>query len=139
MRILTEQDIDIPRLASVYQLPEISKYLSISDNYFKYIANTPNVYFYKAYKNNDMVGAIHLEIEKTVMFLSILVFPEFQRSGYGTEIIRDVQNDVLNLNYETIEISVNEQNIASLNLFKKTGFTFASKEDELLNFVYKRG
>ena len=56
MRVLKEDDVDIPRLISVYRLPEISRYLSISDNYFNYIANTPNVYFYKAYKKSNAVN-----------------------------------------------------------------------------------
>ena len=33
-RTLREDDMDIPQLITIYQTPEISQYLSISNNYF---------------------------------------------------------------------------------------------------------
>ena len=52
-RIISKDDVDISKLLSIYQLPDISQYISIGDNYFNYVANTPNVYFYKIYKNEQ--------------------------------------------------------------------------------------
>lgn len=69
--------------------------------------------------------------------MSILIFPEFQRKGFGTKIIEDVKNDVFGLGYEKIEISVDENNYASIKLFENAGFSFVSKEDELINYIYK--
>lgn len=71
--------------------------------------------------------------------MDILVFPEFQRTGLGTTILKDIQNDVFGLDYERIEISIDERNTASLRLFKKAGFICTSKDDELINFTYQRG
>lgn len=70
--------------------------------------------------------------------MDILVFPEFQRMGLGTNIILDIQNNILGLDYDRIEISIDETNTASLRLFENAGFIRESKEDELINFVYQR-
>ena len=136
--MIFENDADVPRLAKIYQEPEIARYLSISDNYFYSVTNNENVHFYKVYKNGEMIGTTHLEQQGVVLFMDVLVFPKFQRVGLGTQIIRDIQDDIFQLGYENIEISIDEANTASLRLFRNAGFVFTSKEDKLLNFVYKR-
>lgn len=70
--------------------------------------------------------------------MDILIFPKFQRRGFAAKVVRDIQNDKFRLNYDKIEISIDESNIASRKLFENAGFTFVSKEDELLNFVYEK-
>lgn len=137
-KMIFEDDTDVPQLLEIYQLPEIAQYLSIADNYFHYVTNTANVYFYKVYENNKLVASTHLEKQGTILFMDILVFPEFQRKGLGTKIIKDIQNNILGLDYERIEVSIDERNTASMKLFENTGFIFVSKEDELLDFAYQK-
>ena len=137
-RMILEDDVDIPELTAIYQIPEISRYISIADNYFRYVTNSEEVYFYKVYENNKLIGSTHLERHGTVLFMDILVFPEFQRMGLGTQIVKDIQNNIIGLDYERIEISVDEKNTASLRLFENAGFIRLLKEDELINFVYYR-
>ena len=136
--MIFENDVDVPQLVEIYHASEIAQYINISDNYFHYVTNNENVHFYKVYKNGEMIGTTHLEQQGTVLFMDVLVFPKFQRAGLGTQIIRDIQDDIFQLGYENIEISIDEANTASLRLFGNAGFVFTSKEDELLNFVYKR-
>ena len=137
IRILSEDDHDIPKLTKMHKLPDISRFLSIGDNYFHYVTNTENVYFYKAYEEDTPVGSVHLEKNGGLLYMSILIFPEFQRKGFGTKIIEDVKNDVFGLGYEKIEISIDENNYASIKLFENAGFSFVSKEDELINYIDK--
>ena len=137
-RILTEDDSNIPHLLQIYQQPNVSQFISISDSYFHYVTNTPNVYFYKVYEKEKLIGAIHLEKNENLLYMDILIFPEFQKMGFATMVIKDIQNDIFGLNYDRIEISIDESNIASLKLFENAGFTFVSKEAELLNYVYDR-
>lgn len=136
-RILSEDDVDIPQLLQIYQIPSISQFISISDNYFHYVTNTEDVYFYKVCKNEELIGTIHLEKHENILYMDILIFPKFQRRGFATRVIKDIQDDIFGLNYDRIEISIDEANTASLRLFEGAGFSFVSKEDELLNFVYE--
>lgn len=112
-RLLSEDDADIFQLLQIYQLPNVSRFISIGDNYFHYVTSTPNVYFYKVYDREKLVGSIHLEKNE------------------------DIKQDILGLNYKKIEISIDESNIASIKLFENAGFIFVSKEDELMNFVFQ--
>ena len=137
-KMIFEDDADVPQLLEIYQLPEIAQYLSISDNFFHYVTNNENVHFYKVYKNGELIGATHLEQHGIVMSMAILVFPKFQRARLGANIVQDIQDDIFELGYKSIEVSIDEANIASLSLFANAGFAFISREDELLNFVYKR-
>ena len=137
-QLLNENDIAISQLKTVYKLPEVSRYLSISDNYFCYVANTSNVYFYKVYNKGQLIGTIHLENHDNLLHMDILIFPEYQRKGFATEVIKDIQNDFFKLNYNKIEISIDEANSASIKLFENAGFVRTSRDDELINFVYQR-
>ena len=109
-RILTEDDSNIPHLLQIYQQPNVSQFISISDSYFHYVTNTPNVYFYKVYEKEKLIGAIHLEKNENLLYMDILIFPEFQKMGFATRVIKDIQNDIFGLNYDRIEISIDESN-----------------------------
>lgn len=135
-RILSENDGDISQLLEIYQQPAISRFLSISDNYFHYVANTQNVFFYKVYERKNLIGTIHLEKCEDLLYMDILIFPQYQRLGFATRVVGDIQNDIFGLKCKRIEIAIDEQNTASIKLFKRAGFSFVSKEDELLNYVY---
>lgn len=137
-RILSEDDSDISRLLEIYQQPAISRFLSISDNYFHYVTNTVNVYFYKVYASEKLIGTIHLEKCEDLLYMDILIFPEYKRMGFATSVVGDIQNDVFGLKFNRIEIAIDESNAASIKLFERAGFSFVSREDELLNFAYER-
>ena len=137
-QLLDENDIAIPELKAIYQLPEVSKYLNLSDNYFCYVTKTSSIYFYKVCNKNELIGAIHLELNDDLLYMDILIFPKFQRKGFATKVIKDIQNDIFKLNYNKIEISIDETNSASLKLFENAGFTRTSKDDELINLVYQK-
>lgn len=134
-RLLHEADPDIPRLLAVYRLPEVARYIHLSDRYFHYVTHSEGVHFYKVYAGDALVGAIHLETQDAVLFMDILVFPEHQRTGLGTQIVRDVQRDRFALGCARIEVAVDESNAASLRLFEGTGFVRTSQEDELITLV----
>ena len=110
-KMIFEDDADVSKLVEIYQAPEIARYLSISDNYFHYVTNNKNVHFYKVYKNDELIGTTHLEQQETVLFMDVLVFPKFQRAGLGASIVKDIQDDIFELGYKSIEISIDEENI----------------------------
>lgn len=138
-RMETRTDPDMPRLLSAFQMPEISRFYHIdTETYFSYVTDTANVYFYKVYNGSELVGAIHLEKQETTMFLSIMVMPGFQRMGMGTRILKDILGNTLGLDYEKIQVSIDERNTASRKLFGNMGFVAASRDEELINYVRNR-
>lgn len=138
IRILSEEDADIPGLLRIYHQPQVSRFISIGDNYFQYVTGTENVYFYKVYDSENLIGAIHLEKCKDTLYMDILILPEFQKKGFATRVIRDIQNDIFALGYKRIEISIDESNIASIKLFENARFVFVTRDDELLSYVYEK-
>ena len=133
-----EKDKDVLLIKNIHNIPEIKKYISINDNYFNYVTTTENVFFYKVYKKRNLIGTVHLEKNDNIIYMDILIFPEFQMSGLGTEVINDIKNDIFNLSFKKIKVSIDENNIHSLRLFEKSGFKFISQEDELKNYEYSK-
>ena len=131
-----EKDKDVLLIKNIHNIPEIKKYISINDNYFNYVTTTENVFFYKVYKERIFVGTINLEKNDNIIYMDILIFPEFQKFGLGTKVINDIKDDIFNLSFKKIKVSVDENNIPSLRLFEKAGFKFVSQEDELKNYEY---
>ncbi|MBR2877195.1 MAG: GNAT family N-acetyltransferase [Clostridia bacterium] len=137
-RILSERDNDIRNLISIFKLPDVSRYYCIDyDNYFSYVTDNPDVYFYKVYDNEKMIGALHLEKAEETLYLSIVVFPEFQNKGNGSKIIEEVKNNVLGLQYSKIEVAIHRENIASLKLFENQGFAVESEDGSLITYIYE--
>ena len=139
-RITSERDKDIPYLNTILEMPQISRYISVDkENFWRYVTETENVFYYKVVDDGALVGAVQLELAGDVLYMDIMVIPEYQRRGIGTSIIRDIQNGALPLSFERIEISIDESNIASIRLFEKMGFRFISKSDVLLKYICNRG
>lgn len=128
-------DEDIPTILSAYKQPTISQFISIDEeNYWKYITNTDNVYFYKVYKDNILVATTHLELACGVLYMSVVVFPEYQKLGIATTILNDIHVGKLGLDFHTIHVSIAENNIASRKLFESSGFVCKGKAEELLEY-----
>lgn len=133
-------DADIPLILSVYKQPLISQFISIDEeNYWKYITDTDNVYFYKIYKDDILVSTIHLELDNCVLYMSVVVFPEHQKQGIATTILKDIQAGKLELNFDKIQVSIDEKNTASINLFESAKFICVGKDTELLEYEYSKG
>lgn len=135
-RIVSQEDKDIFLINEIHSKPKIMKYISIGDNYFNYVTTTENVFFYKVYKGRNFVGTIHLKKNDNIIYMDILIIPEFQKSGLGTKVINDIKDDIFNLSFKKIKVSIDENNIPSLRLFEKAGFKFVSQEEELKNYEY---
>lgn len=137
IQITSEKDNDIPYLISIHKIPEISHFISINEeNYFHYVTTTENVFYFKVYKNDDLVGTVHCELFDKMLCMSILVIPIFQKRGIGTAILYDIQNGVPPLTYTHIRVSIDKFNSSSLRLFKKMDFTKISEEEDLIDFIW---
>ena len=137
-RMINRNDADIPFLCEMMNLPNISRFISYDkERYWQYVTSTNSVFYYKVYKRNSLLGAIHLEISGKVLYMSILVFPEYQNQKIGSSIIKDIQDRKLPIDFERIEVSIDETNVASIRLFEKMNFKLFSKEKELLIYAYQ--
>lgn len=137
-QMMNENDKDIPYLTSVFKLPEISRYISIDEqNYWKYVTTSENVHFFKVYEKDSLVATTHCEVVDRVLYMDIMVISEQQGKGIATTVLKDIQLGNLVSGFDRIEVAIDENNVASIRLFEKMGFDFVSKEDELLNYVYK--
>lgn len=137
IQINSENDKDIPYLISIHKLPEISRYVSINEeNYFPYVTTTENVFYFKAYEDEQLVGVIHCELFDEMLHMSIIVMPEYQKQGIGTAILYDIQHMALPLTFTHIKASIEKTNTASLRLFHKMNFVKTSEDEELIDFIY---
>ena len=137
-RLIDANDIDILQLCCVMDLPNISRFISYDkEKYWQYVTSTNSVFYYKVYKRNSLVGAIHLEVNDKILYMSILVFPEYQNQKIGSDIIRDIQDRKLPIDFERIEVSIDKTNIASIRLFEKMNFKLFAKEKELFTYIYQ--
>lgn len=137
-KLLTADDPDVPRLSAVYHTPEVAQFIHLSDSFFLYVTGSRDVHFYKVYRGDTLVAALHLELQDAVLSMAVMVFPGCRRAGLGTRIVKDAQDDVFGLGHERIEVAVETENAASLRLFGKTGFVPAGEEDGLITLVWQR-
>ena len=137
-RLIDANDTDILQLCCVMDLPNISRFISYDkEKYWQYVTSTNSVFYYKVYKRNSLVGAIHLEVNDKILYMSILVFPEYQNQKIGSCIIQDIQDRKLPIDFERIEVSIDKTNIASIRLFEKMNFKLFAKEKELFTYIYQ--
>lgn len=127
----------MPFIFSDTKLKTVLRKISIDeDNYWIYVTETDNVFFYKIYVNDVLVATTQIELINRVLYMSIVVFPKYQNQGIGKIILKDIQSGKLKLDFTKIMVSVDEKNIASLKLFEKCGFVCVGKDEELFKYVY---
>lgn len=69
---LLQGDKDIPELLAVYRMSEIAEYFSIDfRNYFTYVTQTENVFYYKVLKDEKIIGSVHAEIWDNVLHIGL--------------------------------------------------------------------
>ena len=94
--------------------------------------------FFKIYKDDILLATIHLELVDCVLYMSVVVFPEYQKQGIATTILKDIQTRQIGLDFDKIQVSIDEKNIASLKLFESVGFICVNKDEELLEYEYRK-
>ena len=70
--------------------------------------------------------------------MSVVVFPEYQKQGIATTILKDIQTRKIGLDFDKIQVSIDQKNTASLKLFESVGFICVNKDEELLEYEYSK-
>lgn len=137
-RIVSTTDPDIPYLVSILKSPKISPYLAVDENTFwQYVTTTENVFYFKVFNTGRLVGAAHCELTDNTLYMSVMVVPQYQRKGIASKILEDIRSKKLLHGFDTIEVSIDETNAASIALFEKMGFEYVSQEGELKTYIFK--
>ena len=131
------EDNELEILKDNYSKPSVERFVEINkEKFWSYITETENVYFYKVYNENTLSGTVQCEIYDRILYLAIVVFPEYQNKGIGTDIIKFVLDGRTGLDFKEIQVSIDEKNTASMKLFKNSGFIETGKDGELIDLQY---
>ena len=85
-----------------------------------------------------MVATTHLEISDCTLYMDIVVFPEYQRRGIATQILNDIIAGKFAIEFDQIQVSIDEKNTPSIRLFEHAGFVRKGKDEELFEYVYNK-
>ena len=136
-QITSLKDPDISHLLDVHMSPEVSHFIDIDEKkYFKFIVENKNAFYYKIFDKDTLVGSVHCELSGKTMYLSLMIFPEYQNKDYGTKTLEDIISKKFSLDFETIEVAINDDNFPSLHLFEKVGFIRTSVDGGLINYTF---
>ena len=130
---LKQGDPDMDALIRIHQEPSISRYISISDNYFHYVTETEGVIYYKIMTDGIPTGGIHSEIHGKTVYLSVCVDEKYRRLGIAEKALKIIIS-IIPSAVKTIEVSIEETNMPSIDLFQKLGFQVSGQEDELITY-----
>lgn len=78
---------------------------------------------------NCLIGDIYLKQENNTFWIGYTINPLKARRGYAYEVLVAVINWVKQKGYVGVNAGVLPENIASINLLKKLGFTYISTDD----------
>ena len=135
--IENKDDNDLNKLLNYHNLPEIKKFISLSEGFFDYVINNENVFYYKVMIDNELVDGLQIEKDNSVIYLALWVKPEKQHRGIATCLLEDVLNEKF-VKFNKVIVSIDKDNQTSIALFTKIGFKHTKQEDELIYFEYKK-
>lgn len=101
-----------------------------SDINFARLFDDTNTTSYVAEIKKNIVGYARMKIneeQKRCYLESLYVLPEFQGKGIGTDLLKIVEKNALKNSFHQIWLGVMEQNIPSLEWYKKLGFQFVEQ------------
>ena len=55
-----------------------------------------------------MLATIHFEFGDCVLYMSVVVFSEFQKQGVATTILKDIQAGMLEPDFDKLHVSIDE-------------------------------
>lgn len=115
----------------------IRKFIHIADNFTEYLFTSDSIFYYFIYYDDKLVGGLHIETVDIVASFSIEIRLEYQRRGIAYQVLNDLKNNKFKLNIAKYYVTVENNNDASLALFKKAGFQKLVSKDSLKTFTYQ--
>lgn len=66
--------------------------------------------FIRYFCEDWLVGTVHCETDKGTLYLSVVVFEEFQNKGIGSEVLGDILAGRLDIPFDVIRVSMDVYN-----------------------------
>ena len=130
-------DTDLKIIKENYDKPSVERFVDINkEKYWIYVTEAENVYFYKVYNEGALVGTVQCEVYSGVLYLALVIFPEYQNRRIGTDVLKFIVDGNTDLSFNEIQVSVDEKNTASMRLFRNAGFNIIGQENELVDLQY---
>ena len=101
-----------------------------SDLNFARLYDDPHTTSFVAEIKGNIIGYARMKVnhEQNRFYLeSLYVLPEFQGKGIGTDLLKMVEQTAQQLSFNQIWLGVMEQNVPSLEWYKKLGFQFTEQ------------
>ncbi len=133
---LVKGDPDIGELIRIEHEPSVSRYVHSADNFFDYVTETEGVYYHKIMADGVTVGGIQGDINGDIIYLGVYVSERYRRLGIMEESLRKYFSMIPRC-VNTIEVSIEDTNIPSLQLFRKLGFEAVGQEQVLIIFRFR--
>ena len=96
----------------------VSGKVSFSEHKKWFLQNKKKIYILA--NNNEPIGQIRLEKDKSDVLIDYAVAKNYRNKGYGSMLIKDCLKN--NDNVQNFKAIVHKKNIASINIFKKLNF-----------------
>ena len=105
------------------------------------IEDVNNVFYVITDKADMLLGQVRYEINDTSATVSISVAESIRGKGYSEFILLKSMEKLFaeREKVQRIIAYINEENLASIGLFERNGFSLISKDDGLLKYIYDRG
>lgn len=121
---LKEQDLVF--LQEWYKDQEVLKRLGGTlplNRWFRYVEQNHNYYAWIVYEEIIPVGQVALELYPDCSAsVSILINPSYRNNGFGQKILKALLQKTVLSTVQIIKVSIEIDNVASLQCFKKVGF-----------------
>lgn len=85
-------------------------------------------------QTGELIGDLYLKIEKNACWIGYTIAPQFARQGLASEVVAELLNQLKREGLALVKAGVEEQNLASIALLKKLGFTQIGVEGSELIF-----
>lgn len=79
--------------------------------------------------SNQLIGDIYLKEEKDKIWIGYTITPAFARQGYAGEAVQGVAAHLKAAGHTHVYAGVEPDNIASINLLERLGFTFTTIDE----------
>ena len=85
-------------------------------------------------QTGELIGDLYLKLEKNTGWIGYTIAPQFARQGFAFEVVSKLLLQLRQAGLTLVKAGVEEQNLASIALLKKLGFTQIGVDDSELIF-----